>query len=71
MRLTSTDGIIIPPTTTLPRATKLLNLYISELNRWLYGFFLLITAARSLKIQRLQLKELFDIIVGLKGIYYE
>jgi hypothetical protein len=30
----------------------------------LYGFFSLFTVARSLKSQRLQLKEDFDIVVG-------
>ncbi len=34
----------------------------------LYGFPSLFAAARSLKFQRLRLKEDFDIIVKLKGL---
>jgi hypothetical protein len=35
---------------------------------WLYGFSSLFTATRSLKFQRLRLKEDFDIIVELEGL---
>jgi len=35
---------------------------------WLYGFFSLFTAARSLKFRRLRLKENLDIIVELEGL---
>jgi hypothetical protein len=35
---------------------------------WLYGLSSFFTAAKSLKFQRLQLKEDFDTIAALKGL---